>query len=142
MSRKSDAQKYLERDKHLKTEIECLLAERQQWKDIAMSITSAMGGERVQSSGAKSKLELSVSECDEAEAEILAAVKKLASERKAIRQALRGVENPTEYKVLHMRYIQHKEVDEVAEAFGSDYTWVTTCQGRGFKSLEAVLANL
>ena len=77
---KSKAQVYLERIQMLDEIIPCKLIERQQWKDLALSITAQMDGERVQASGSKSKMEQAVVACDTVEGEILDSVNRFIAE--------------------------------------------------------------
>ncbi len=142
MKEKSKAQVYLEGFEMDKVKMECKLAERQFWNDLSLSITGQMGGERVQSSGAKDKMAQARTVCMEMEADILDQVNKLAVKQKEVTQTLERLDNPTEYKLLHMRYIQFKELKVIADSFGSDYTWATTTHGRALKSVEAILERV
>lgn len=139
MRAKSEAQIFLEQVEKLDVQAECKLIEKQQWHDLALSITGQMGGERVQSSGSQSKMADALNRCVDAEGEIDRTIEKLVATKKEVTDVLEQVENPTEYKVLHMRYIQHLELKTIANRFGSDYTWATTCHGRALKSVEVIL---
>lgn len=139
MRTKSEAQVFLESYEMDKVKMECKLAERQFWNDLSLSITGQMGGERVQSSGAKDKMAEARVVCMEKESEILSQVKTLAERQTEVTGVLDQMTNPTEYKLLHQKYIQCKELKVIAENFNSDYTWATTCHGRALKSVEAIL---
>ena len=119
--------------------IECKLAEVQQWDDLAKSITQVMGGDRVQSTGSKDKLGEAVANCDIAKTEVAASVEELIEKRKEITQELDKVENPTFYKLLHQRYIQHKQLKTVADNMKGSYDWATTTHGRALKSFQTIL---
>lgn len=119
--------------------MECKLAERQQWHDLSLSITGQMSGERVQSSGAKDKMSQARDRCVDMEDEILEQVIKLAATQKEVTQALERLDNPTEYKLLHQRYIQFKQLKTIADNFHASYDWATTTHGRALKSLEKIL---
>jgi hypothetical protein len=119
--------------------MECKLAERQQWHDLALSITGQMGGERVQSSGSKDKMAQAVERCVAMEDEILLQVNKLADTQKEVTGALERLDNPTEYKLLHQRYIQFKQLKTIADIFHASYDWATTTHGRALKSLQKIL---
>lgn len=139
MREKSEAQKFLEQYKFNAVKTECKLEERRFWHDLSLSITGQMGGERVQSSGDSDKMAKARDICMDMESEILEQVIKLASKQKEVTGVLAQLDNPTEYKLLHQRYIQFKELSVIADNFNSDYTWVTTCHGRALKSIEAIL---
>lgn len=141
MRQKSEAQVFLEGYELDKIKLECKLEERQFWHDLSLSITGQVGGERVQSSGAKDKMAQAREVCVDMEGEILTQVKTLATRQKEVTGILDRLDNPTEYKLLHQRYIQGKELKVIADNFGSDYTWATTVHGRALKSVEGILAN-
>lgn len=139
MKKKSEAQAYLEQDELCAVKIECKLAEVQQWEDLALSITQAMGGERVQSSGSKDKLGEAVANCEIAKGEVAVSVKELIAERKEITGVLNQVDNPTYLKLLHQRYIQHKQLKTIADNFNANYDWAKTTHGRALKCVQKIL---
>ena len=139
MKEKSAAQVYLEGYELDKVKMECKLEERQFWHDLSLTITGQVGGERVQSSGAKDKMAQARDVCVDMEGEILAQVKTLAFKQKEVTAVLDQLTNPTEYKVLHQRYMQFKDFNVIAANFDSDYTWATTVHGRALKSLQEIM---
>ena len=136
---KSEAQIFLEQVEKLDVQTECKLIEKQQWHDLALSITSQMGGERVQSSGSQSKMADALSRCVDAEGEIDKAIEKLVATKKEVVAVIERVENPVAYRLLHMKYIQHKTLKEIAVILKSDYTYVTTLHGRALSDVEKIL---
>ena len=139
MRAKSEAQVFLESYEMDKVKMECKLSERQYWHDLSLTITGQMGGERVQTSGAKDKMAQARDVCVDMESDILSQVKALAERQTEVTGVLDQMTNPTEYKLLHQKYIQCKELKVIADNFGADYTWATTCHGRALKSVEAIL---
>lgn len=139
MRQKSEAQTYLEQYEMNFVQVECRMAERQQWHDLAFCITQQISGDRVQSSGSKSKMTEAYDHCIAMEARVSEEIKKLSQKQEEIKQTLAQLDNPTEYKLLHMRYIQFKELKEIADVFKADYTWATTVHGRALKSLQDIL---
>lgn len=139
MRNKSEAQIFLEQVEKLDSIIKNKLIEKQQWKDIALGITANMDGERVQSSGAKDKMASAVIKLVDAEAEIDNLVDKLIATKKEVIQTIEQLYSPIEYNVLHMRFIQYKTLQEIADQYGRDYDWAKiTCQ-RGIKHVQAIL---
>ncbi len=139
MENKSKAQVYLERVEKLDTIIENKLIEQRQWRDLAMNITANMGGERVQSSGTKSKMADAINRCIDMEGEIAEVVDKLIAEKQKIVKTIESLYSPTEYKILHMRYIQHISLSDIADNLNRDYSWVTTTHGRALKNVQNLL---
>lgn len=124
------------------TLVENKLIEQQQWKDLALSITANMGGERVQtSSKTTSKMEDAVVKCVMIEDEIAAEVDRLIAEKKAVVRTIEALHSPTEYRILHMRYIQYISLADIAEKLNKEYTWVTTVHGRAVKHIQDILSK-
>lgn len=139
MRRKSEAQQFLERVEMLDAIIENKLVEQRQWRDVALGITANMGGEKVQSSGSQSKMADAINKCVDMEAEIDSLVDKLIEAKKNVIAVLEELDNPTEYKVLHFRYIQYYSLQNIADHYGKDYGWVTTTHGRALKHVQEIL---
>lgn len=139
VEKKSKAQMFLERVEMFDTIIENKLIEQRQWKSLALNITANMDGERVQSSGTKSKMADAVERCVDIEGEIADAVDKLITEKQQVVRTIEKLYSPTEYKILHMRYIQHISLTDIANNLNREYTWVTTTHGRALKNVQNIL---
>ena len=139
MREKRNAQVVLERVELIDAIVHNKLIERQQWSDLATSITSNMGGEKVKSSGSQSKMADAVIRCHDMEAEIDRAVEKLVAEKREVTAALEKLDSPSDYKLLHMRYIQYIELKDIAAKWGKDYTTITTYHGRALRSFQCIL---
>ena len=139
MRKKSEAQIFLEQPEKLDIQIKNKLIEKQQWHDISLGITANMEGERVQSSGTKSKMANAVDKCVDMEAEIDSLVDKLIEVKKEVIQTIEQLDSPIEYNVLHMRYIQYLSLQEIADHYNRDYGWATTTHGRALKSVRKVM---
>lgn len=133
------AEVFLKRVEKIDTIIENKLIEQQQWRSLATSITANMDGERVQSSGPKSKLENAVVNCVAMEDEICECVDKLIEEKRKVTKVLEALYSPTEYKILHMRYIQYISLSDIADKLNREYTWVTTTHGRALKNVQKII---
>ena len=133
------AQDFLRQVRKLDLQIQNKLIEKQQWRDVALGITANMDGERVQSSGAKSKMADAINKCIDVEAEIDCLVDKLIEVKKEVIQTIELLDSPTEYDVLHRRYIQFLSLQEIADHYRKDYGWATTTHRRALKSLQEIL---
>ena len=133
------AQDFLRQVRKLDLQITNKLIEKQQWRDIALGITANMDGERVQSSGAKSKMADAVNKCVDIESEVDGLIDKLIDVKKEVIQAIEQLDSPTEYDVLHRRYIQFMSLQDIADHYKKDYGWATTTHGRALKSLQEIL---
>ena len=130
---------FLERVEMIDSIVKNKLIEQRQWKDIALSITANMGGERVQSSGSKSKMADALNKCVDMESEINALVDKLIDTKKEVIAILEQLDNPTEYRLLHLRYIQYVDLKDIAEKWDVEYTNVTTTHGRALAHVQEIL---
>lgn len=134
-----DAKYFLNQVKKLDLQITNKLIEKQQWHDIALGITANMDGERVQSSGAKSKMADAIDKCIDMEVEIDSLVDRLIDIKKDVVSTIERLDSPTEYDLLHKRYIQFMSLQEIADHYGRDYTTITTAHGRALKNVQALL---
>jgi hypothetical protein len=140
LKRENEAQAFLLRVEMLDALTENKLIEQRQWKDLAMSITANMGGERVKtSSSTTSKMEDAVIKCIMAEEAVADAVDKLIAEKKKVVQTIEKLYSPMEYRILHMRYIQYISLTDIADKLKKEYSWVTTTHGRAVKHLQGIL---
>lgn len=133
-----DAKEFLNQVKKLDLQIKNKLIEKQQWKDIALGITSNMDGERVQSSGRKTKMADAIDRCVDMEAEIDRLVDKLVDTKKEVIETIEQLDSPTQYDVLHMIYIQGKTLQEVADHYNMSYDWAATTHGRALRNVRAI----
>lgn len=141
MRQKSEAQRYLEQVEMLDAIIKNKLIEQRQWKDIALGITANMDGERVQSSGSQSKMADAIDKCVDMEAEIDILVDRLIDTKREVIQTIEQVDSPIWYNILHMRFIQYKDLQEIADFYGKEYDWAATTQGRGIANVQKILDN-
>ena len=139
MRQKSDAQKYLERVEKADAVIANKLVEQQMWRDLALGITANMGGERVQSSGDASKMAEAINKCVDVEAEINVLIDRLIDTKKDVIQTIEQLDSPIEYNILHMRYIQFKDLQSIADHYKREYGWATTTHGRAIANVQRIL---
>lgn len=114
---------FLRQPQKLDLQIRNKLIERQQYQDIALGITASMEGGRVSASGSKSKMADAVDRLVDIEAEVDALVDRLIDTKKEVITAIEQVDNPIWYNMLHMRYIQYKSLQEIADHYRKDYDW-------------------
>lgn len=136
---KNEAQKFLEQVEVYDAQIDCKMVERQKWDDLAHRITSQMGGERVQSSGSKHPMEDAKDKCMAAEEEACKAIDKLVDKMKRVTEVLEQMDNATQYKFLHMMYIQHMDMEDAAAKLNKSYDWAKTNHRRGLSIVRDIL---
>ena len=132
--------------------IENKLIEKEQWKAIAMGVTS--GGEsvlvkvngktelqnmeKVQSSGNPQKMSDAIIKYIEIDAEIDRCIDFYVDTRKDVIEVIEKLP-AQEYDLLHKVYIQHIELVEVADIYKTTYSNVTTIHGRALKKVQNIL---
>jgi hypothetical protein len=136
---KSEAQIYLEQPGNLDYRIRNKMIEKKQWREIALGITANMDGERVQSSGAKSKMANAIMKCVDIEAEIDRLVDNLIDTKKEVIHTIEQLDSPIEYDVIHRRYIQYQTLQEIADHYSKDYGWAKLTCKRGRFSVQRIL---
>lgn len=133
------AKDYLRQVELLDARIRNKLIEQEQWKEMALGITASLGGERVQTSGSKQKMANAINKCVDMEAEIDELIDELIDTKKKVIETIENLNSPTEYKILHMRYIQFIGLTGISEKLDKDYSWVTTTHGRALKNVQMLL---
>ena len=136
-----EAKEYLKQVEKLDLRIKNKLIERRQWRDIALGITTNTEGERVQASGSQSKMADAIIKCVDMEAEIDSLVDELLEIKKEVIKTIERLDSATEYNILHMRYIQYKSLQEIADHYSRDYGWATTTHGRALKNVQKVIES-
>lgn len=134
-----DAKAYLQRVERLDLIIQNKLIEKQQWKDLALGITASVGGDRVQSSGNQQKMACAIERCVDMEAEIDALIDEMVNAKRDVIATIEQLNSPTEYNILHKRYIQFLSLQEIADCYGKEYSWITTTHGRALKNVQKIL---
>lgn len=132
------AQEYLKQVEKLNVLINNKIAEKAQWKDIALGITGNSEGERVQSSGSQQKMADAIDRVVDLQNEINEMIDRLIDTRLEISRTIELL-NATEYDVLHKRYIQGMTFDEIGAAKRKSKSWATTVHGRALQSLQRIL---
>ena len=135
-----DAKVFLKRVKMLDTKIKNKLIEIQQWRDIAMNITTNGFGERVSSSGgSSSKMADAIDKCVDMEREVDSLIDELIDIKREVIKTIEELDSATEYNVLHLRYIQFLSLQDIADKYHKEYGWATTCHGRALKNVQRIL---
>ena len=80
-----------------------------------------------------------IEKCLDMENEINSLIDELIETKKKVVDTIEKIYSPTEYKILHMRYIQHISLKEIAIRLNREYSWVTTTHGRALKSVQNIL---
>ncbi len=129
-----DVRVYLEQLEKLDTIIINKMVEKAKWLDVAQGITAHFGGERVQSSGSQQKM----ADALDIAADIQREIDRLKAQKDEIGKTIQQL-NATEYDVIHKRYIQQMEFEDIGTSKGQSKSWATTVHGRALKNLQRIL---
>lgn len=138
MKEKSRAQIWLEEIFRLDAMIENKQAEIRDWTDKALGITSNMDGERVQSSGNQQKMATAIDKVVDLKREANEKIDELIDYKQKVIKTIEKLK-PIEYDVLHKRYIQGMQFEEIGALRRKSKSWATTWHGIALKSLNKIL---
>lgn len=114
--------------------------EKQQWKDLATSITVNTDGERVQSSGRKDGMANAVAKYVDLEIEIDKLINSCIKLKMEITSTLEQL-NADDYELLHKVYIQGMELKLASYSMGRSESWGSTTHGRALQRLDRILSE-
>lgn len=139
MGKCDEAKDFLKRLKKLDVLIENKLIEKEQWKAIAMNVTSGKhDSEKVQSTGNSQKMADAVIKCMEIEEEIDQYIDRLVDAKREVISVIEQL-NPIQYDILHKVYVQYMTLNTVSIVYDNAYSWVTTTHGRALKNVQNIL---
>ena len=133
------ARDYLAQLEAIETRIQNIQVDIAQLKDLALSITPAYEGERVQASGNNQRMATAVDRWADKEREMNEEIDRLVDLRLEIASTIERLKRPKESGVLHMVYIQKKSFKEIAAHYDKSVSWATSIHGRALQSLQKVL---
>lgn len=133
------AREYLEQLESIETQIRNLQFDILQLKELALSVTPAYAGDRVQASGNLQRTASVVDRWVDKEQEMNAEIDRLIDKRLEISGVIMQLKRPKESGVLHMVYIQKKSFKEVAQHYDKSISWATSVHGRALQSLQKEL---
>ncbi len=133
-----EAKRYLSQIRKLDKLIENKLHEAERWRQIATGTTQQTDSERVQSGGSKHKMEDAICRYLSAEDEVNDAINSLVSLKQEIIHDIEQL-SINEYDVLHKKYVQFKELYEIAVEVDKSYSWVKAVHGSGLANLQKIL---
>jgi DNA-directed RNA polymerase specialized sigma subunit len=132
------AKEYLQKIGKYDMLIKNKLVEKQRWNDIALGITPQMNGERVQSSGNQQKMACAIERMIDIERELDEYIDRLIDTRNEVLSVIEQLDKE-EYDFLHLVYVQHFTLGEVANMKNYSYSWATSFHGKALKGVQKIL---
>lgn len=137
MKYKDTAKGFLRQIRKLDALIKNKIAEREQWKTIALGTTVQLS-ERVQSSSGQQKMANAVEKYIDIEKEIDQCIDDLIAKKKEVISVIEQL-NAVEYDILHKVYVQYLTLHEVAYSIDKSYSSVTSIHGRALVNVKKIL---
>lgn len=135
-----NAYDFLEQIEKIDTLINNKLIEVAQWKALAISTTSNLNPDKVQSTGSQQKMAEAVEHYLDIEKEINECIDTLYDVKRDVLSKIEKLK-ADEYDMLHKVYVQYMPVKVVAEKYDKSYSWAIKLHARAIKHLEEVLLN-
>jgi hypothetical protein len=114
-----DAKEYLQHIELIDTRIQNKLDEQAHMRSIALSITSSLRPDPVSSGGVHDKIGDAMAKVVDLEAEIDREIDRLIDTKQDIKTLLDGVKNPSQLRVLHLRYFGFYDKTECRQRYPS-----------------------
>lgn len=137
MKYEDTAKGFLRQIRKLDALIKNKIAEREQWKAIALG-TSMQLNERVQFHGNQQKMAHAVEKYIDIEKEIDQCIDDLIAKKQEVISVIEQLK-ASEYDILHKVYVQNLTLEEAAYSCDKSYSWSTSIHGRALKNLQNIL---
>ncbi len=134
-----DAKKYLEEIERYNSVIENKLAEIDQLKSLATSITAATSDTPVQSSGNSDRIGKIVADIADKEDELNRLVDKLVDKKNERIKIIEQLEDRLQYTVLHKRYVNLMKFEDIAEEQHYSSRWILKVHSKGLNNIQNIL---
>lgn len=137
-----DAKKYLEEIAKDDAVIKNKLAEIDQLKSLATSISAATSDTPVQSSGSNDKIGKIVADIVDKENELQKLVDELVDKRNERIRIIEQLEDILQYTVIYKRYMRQKKFEDIAEEEHYSRQWISNVHCQGLKNIQNILNTL
>ncbi len=137
-----DAKKYLEEIERYNSVIENKLAEIDQLKSLATSISAVTSDTPVQSSSEGDRIGKIIASIVDKEKELDAIVDDYIDEKEKRIRLIEQLDDSLQYKVLHKRYVELKSLSEIASEECYTYDWIGKKHSQGLKKVQEMLNEL
>ena len=119
--------------------IENKLAEIDQLKSLATSISALSSDTPVQSSGESDRIGKIVADIADKENDLQTFVNKLIDKRNERVKILEQLEDRLQYVVLYKRYMKSMKFEDIADEEHYSRTWISTIHSTGLKKVQEIL---
>ena len=135
----SNASCFLQQVRLIDTHIENKLQELGNLKDFVLKITPALKQDAVSGGGTQDKLGDAIAKIVDLENEIDRAIDEYVDKKREISGVLEFVTDPDQLKVLHKRYFEYKQWEQIACEMFMSYRNVCYIHGNALLTVERIL---
>lgn len=136
------AREYLSRIEGIEIKIKQKTEERQELLERTTSVTTTFGFDKVQTSPQHDKMADFVEKAADMEGEIALMVAALWDERNKIVNQIHELNTPLHITVLYEKYVQHKDLNQIAEESNYSYQYMRELHCKALKEFANVHADL
>ena len=140
--KKINAKAYLEDIEKKGTRIQCKLAEIEQMRSLATSISSSLSVTSVQSSSESDRIGKIVSGIVDKEKELDAIVDDYTYEKEKRIRLIEQLDDGLQYKVLHKRYVELKPLVQIADEENYSYVWISKVHSEALKNFQKIMNSI
>lgn len=129
-----DKKRWLARYQEINKDIDQLLLEQSQLKDLVTRVTPNLSG--MPRGGGGDSRQAAIAKIVDLERQIDQKIDALADLRQGIARVVEAMPNGNYRRLLNLRYIAGKRWEEIALIMGYDYSWVIKMHGRALDILQ------
>lgn len=138
MKHLTETKKYLSQVYNLNCRIENKKSERDQLRELAMSVSSFSNRERVQTSGSQDKMGDTVAKILDLETEITASIVEYLGKKEEVIRTIESVENTNMYNLLYKRYVDGKTLTTIADEMGFSEDYIKHLHGDALRVVKKI----
>lgn len=133
----NDSKAFLMEVEKINRQIKNKEKERSQWRDIAMTVTPRIGGDKVRAAANQQKMADAVEKYVDLEKEIDAQIDRLIEAKRKILSVIEQLD-ADEYDLIHKRYLQGMTLAEIAYDAKKSYSWAAALHGTALKNIKRI----
>lgn len=134
-----DAREYLEEIKRQDVLINNKLAEVQQLRCLALSVTAPIGGEGVQGTKQTDRMGDTIAKIVDLENEINAEIDKFIDMKRDKIALIQQIPKQLQYDLIHNHYVQYKSLVNFAKEKNYSYAWILEVHDEALKTVQRLL---
>ena len=133
---KMTAKEYLRQARRYEILINCKKDRIEELQDMLTSVSSALGGDRVQGTKSSDKIGDGIAKLIDLQLELNADMVELIEKRREIGKTIDSLEDDRQVQLLYFRYFKYKSWEEIADEMGYTLRWSYLIHGDALREIE------